>query len=64
MNLKDQKAFQGENNKRLKDCKPTNCECSAAWQSPDEQYAVDQVTKPSEDKVVDAKDWVDNGSML
>lgn len=64
MNLKDQNAFQGRNNKRLSDCRPTNCECTAAWQSSDELYDVELVSRPAEDKVIDAKDWVDNGSKL
>lgn len=57
-------SFQGSNNKRLNKCEPTNCECTAAWQNSDDNYKVDLVNKPSIDKVIDAKDWVDNGSKL
>jgi hypothetical protein len=61
---KGNNAFQGRNNKRLNTCKPTNCECTAAWSDSDERYDVEMVNKPSIDRVIDAKDWVDNGSKL
>lgn len=61
-NKKD--ALQGRDNKRLHTTKKTNCECTAAWQNAEGQYKVDQVNKPSMDSVIDAKDWVDNGSKL
>lgn len=64
MAKKEKDALQGKNNKRLNTCKPTNCECTAAWANSDELYDVELVNKPSIDKVVDAKDWVDNGSKL
>ena len=56
--------FQGKNNKRLHTGNPTNCECTAAWQNSEETYKVDNVNKPSIECVVDAKEWVDNGSKL
>lgn len=56
--------YQGENNKRINTVKPTNSEGTAAWQSSETNYKVDQVNKPSIDRVMDAKDWVDNGSQL
>jgi hypothetical protein len=62
INKKDN--FEGKNNKRLNSKKPTNCECTAAWQSADENYKVDMVNKPSLDRVIDAKEWVDDGSKL
>lgn len=62
INHKDK--LQGKNNKRLDNAKPTNCECTAAWQNSESKYKVDNVNKPSIDRVVDAKDWVDNGSKL
>ena len=55
---------QGKNNKRLNTAKPTNCECTAAWQEQAEHYNVDNVSKPSIERVIDAKEWVDNGSKL
>lgn len=62
VNKKDN--LQGKNNKRLKSENPTNSEGTAAWQNSKSNYEVDQVNKPSLDRVIDAKDWVDNGSML
>jgi hypothetical protein len=56
--------FQGKNNKRLDSINPTNNEGTAAWQNSESNYKVDQVNKPSEERVIDAKDWVDNGSRL
>jgi hypothetical protein len=64
MLVKGKDNFQGKNNKRLHTTNPTNCECTAAWQNSDENYKVDMVNKPSLDRVIDAKDWVDNGSKL
>jgi hypothetical protein len=64
MIIKGNDNFQGKDNKRLRTVNPTNSEGTAAWSGSDELYNVDQVNKPSLDNVVDAKDWVDNGSML
>lgn len=64
MLIKGKDNYQGKNNKRLKTTKPTNCECTAAWQEQDSNYNVDNVSKPSIERVIDAKDWVDNGSKL
>lgn len=61
---KKNEQFQGKNNKRLETCNPTNSEGTAAWSSAEELYKVDQVNKPSLDRVKDAKEWVDNGSKL
>lgn len=64
MIIKKQENSHGKNNKRLNTCNPTNNEGTAAWQNSDENYQVDLVNKPSIDRVIDAKDWVDNGSKL
>lgn len=64
MIIRSKDNYQGKNNKRLNTCNPTNNEGTAAWQNSDENYNVDQVNKPSLDRVIDAKDWVDNGSKL
>lgn len=64
MTVKKQESFQGKNNKRLHTCNPTNNEGTAAWQDCEEKGEVDKVNKPSVDRVIDAKDWVDNGSKL
>lgn len=57
-------SLKGHNNKRLDSTVATNRENTAAWQNKDEEYPVDLVNKPSLDNVVEAKDWVDNGSKL
>lgn len=64
MRNKKEESLQGRNNKRLETTKATNCECTAAWQNKDKEYKVDEVNKPSLDNVVEAKEWVDNGSKL
>jgi hypothetical protein len=64
MRNKKEESLQGRNNQRLETTKATNCECTAAWQNKDKEYNVDEVNKPSLDNVVEAKDWVDNGSKL
>lgn len=64
MRIRKHESFQGKDNKRLHTSNPTNNEGTAAWQNSDEVYKVDHVNKPSIDRVVDAKDWVDNGSKL
>jgi len=56
--------LKGRNNKRLDSTNPTNCEGTAAWQNKYKEYKVDRVNKPSLDDVVEAKEWVDNGSKL
>lgn len=64
MIINGNECLQGKNNKRLKSCEPTNCECTAAWQNQDRHFKVDNVNKPSLNSIIDAKDWVDNGSRL
>lgn len=64
MLIKGKDNYQGKNNKRHKTTKPTNCECTAAWQDQTTMGKVDNVSKPSIERVIDAKDWVDNGSKL
>ena len=56
--------LRNKENKRLNKIDPTNREETAAWQNFEGFYKVDQVGKPSEQDVIDAKDWVDNGSKL
>jgi len=64
MQVKGKGQDQGKNNKRLHTDKPTNNEGSAAWQNADLNDTVDNVNKPSLDRVIDAKEWVDDGSKL
>lgn len=56
--------MQSKKNKRMESCNPTNCEHTAAWQNAEGYYKVDMVNKPSKESVIDAKEWVDNGSKL
>lgn len=55
---------KNKENKRLGKIHPTNKEGTAAWQNFEGYYKVDQVGKPSEEDVIDAKEWVDDGSKL
>lgn len=64
MHISGKKKLQGQDNKRLETINPTNNEGTAAWQNSETNYKVDNVNKPSIERVVDAKDWVDNGSKL
>ncbi|HHU70851.1 MAG TPA: DUF3787 domain-containing protein [Clostridiales bacterium] len=64
MKIRKVDSVQGRNNKRLKATDPTNSEGTAAWQNSERNYKVDMVNKPSVENVIDAKDWVDNGSKL
>ena len=64
MKSKDHFNFQGDNNERLGKIHPTNKEGTAAWQNFEGYYKVDQVGKPSEQDVIEAKELVDNGSRL
>ncbi len=64
MIVKGKDNFQGKNNKRLNTVNPTNNEGTAAWQNSETNYKVDQVNKPSLERVIDAKEWVDNGRKL
>ena len=63
MNKKD-KALTGADNKRLKKYRPTNSEQSAAWADIDKLKPESRVSTPSLENVIEAKDWVDNGSRL
>jgi hypothetical protein len=64
MIIKGKDNFEGKDNKRLNTVNPTNSEGTAAWSNSEDLYKVDMVNKPSLDHVIDAKDWVDNGSKL
>ncbi|NLK99968.1 MAG: DUF3787 domain-containing protein [Clostridiales bacterium] len=64
MKINDGYNLKNKNNKRLDKIQPTNKEGTAAWQNFEGFYKVDQVGKPSEEDVIEAKEWVDNGSRL
>ena len=53
-----------KNNKRLCDCVSTNSEMTAAWQDTRLKSKVEQVNIPDEERVIEAKEWVDKGSKL
>jgi len=61
---RERESLDGRDNKRLNAKKPTNSEGTAAWQNSATRYQEDNVNKPSIERVIDAKDWVDNGSRL
>ncbi|MGL5752887.1 MAG: CDIF630_02480 family spore surface protein [Paraclostridium sp.] len=58
------KALSGEGNKRLKKYRPTNSEQNAAWAEIDKLKPDSKVSTPSLQSVIDAKEWVDEGSRL
>lgn len=64
MKMNDNYGFEYKDNSRLGKIDPTNKEGTAAWQNFEGYYKVDQVGKPSEQDVIEAKEWVDNGSRL
>jgi hypothetical protein len=61
---KKAKALGGANNERLKKYRPTNNEGTAAWADIDKLKPHSKVGIPSLQSVIEAKDWVDNGSKL
>ena len=56
--------LNGKNNIRLKETTPVNSEYTAAWADVDNIMPESQVTQPSIEDVINAKEWVDNGSKL
>ena len=62
-NIKAQ-PLNGKNNIRLKEKTPVNNEYTAAWADVDNIMPESQVTQPSLEDVINAKEWVDNGSKL
>lgn len=63
-NGKSNDSLNGKDNKRLDNFDATNKEGTAAWQDTRKQNEVDLVNDPAQDRVAEAKDWVDNGSKL
>ena len=64
MKVNDKFNSERKDNKRLGEIQPTNKEGTAAWQNFEGYYKVDQVGKPSEEDIIDTKEWVDDGSKL
>jgi hypothetical protein len=56
--------LQGNSNTRLTSSKPTDNEGTAAWANEKDKMKPSDVSIPSMENVIEAKDWVDNGSKL
>jgi hypothetical protein len=56
--------LDGHNNKRLTSSKPVDNEGTAAWANEKNKQKNSNVSIPSVDNVINAKEWVDNGSKL
>ena len=57
-------ALKGQNNKRLNNVDEIHNEATAAWSDNYEVAPKTHVSTPSTDAVINAKEWVDNGSKL
>ena len=55
---------RGENNKRLYSKDPIKNEGTAAWADAERLMKETNINVPSETNVINAKEWVDNGSRL
>lgn len=64
MQSKKAQPLSGKDNRKLKNQTPTNNAHSAAWADIDSLAPESKVSTPSFDSVLEAKDWVDNGSKL
>ncbi|MBO5459440.1 MAG: DUF3787 domain-containing protein [Lachnospira sp.] len=58
------KGLHGENNARLGKTNEQDNEGTAAWADEKKAKEKSQVAVPGESAVVNAKEWVDNGSRL
>lgn len=56
--------LSGKNNNRLNKTNPIHKEDTAAWSETAEVSKEDNVSIPSSENVIDAKEWVDDGSRL
>ena len=56
--------LQGKDNKRISSSKPTDNEGTAAWANEKHKQEPSNVSIPSNEMVIEAKNWVDNGSKL
>jgi hypothetical protein len=61
---KENYQLKGKDNKRINDCKPTDNEGTAAWANEETKQKHSEVSIPSLENVLSAKEWVDNGSKL
>ena len=63
MNIKNEQ-LSGKNNTRLKETTPVKSEYTAAWANVENIMPESNVTQPSLEDVINAKEWVDDGSKL
>ena len=63
MDIKDDQ-LSGKNNKRSKETTPMKSEYTAAWANVENIMPESHVTQPSLEDVINAKEWVDDGSKL
>lgn len=56
--------LQGNKNKRVSSSKPVDNEGTAAWANEKTKQKNSEVSIPSLENVINAKEWVDNGSKL
>lgn len=61
---KKSQALRGENNRRLNNKVPVGNAPNGAWSEIDKLRPHSKVSVPSVENVIDAKEWVDNGSRL
>lgn len=64
MQSKKAQPLSGKDNRRLKLKTPVDQNSTAAWADIDKLRPESKVSVPSLDSVLEAKDWVDNGSKL
>ncbi len=64
MGEKSAKSVNGEKNKRLLSDDPIKNEGTAAWAHAERLMDETNVNVPSERNIINAKEWVDNGSRL
>lgn len=64
MNDNKAKAVCGENNKRLYSDDPIKNEGTAAWSNTQRTTKEANVSIPDEESIVEAREWVDDGSRL
>jgi hypothetical protein len=64
MKKETENTLKGDRNDRLDKCTPICKENTAAWSETDKTIKTSNVTIPSQANVINAKEWVDDGSRL
>lgn len=64
MNHKKSMPLDGNHNRRIDKLYELECEAAAAWTNTAKTAPKTNVSIPKEDAVINAKEWVDNGSRL